>query len=206
MKKFFCTVILLTLLAFQNICGATEIDATNYKGTFDFTYPVVKTASAHVDSLINEKILERVKDFFSASSQPPNSISSTIDYKIVCDKKNILSIILFYSHYNEGAAHPANYRAALNFDTRTGKLLGLDDLKKISSEYAKAEYSPKGITKKLRAYAAKNEIYLFPEFKGLESLPENFYFDENFHLHFLFQEYDVAPYAVGIIDLDATVQ
>lgn len=205
MKKFFCMMILMTLLAFQNICGAMEIDSANYKGNFDFTYPVVKTSNPHVDSLINEKILERVKDFFGASSQPPNSITSTVQYRVTCNKKNILSIILLYSHYNEGAAHPLSYEAALNFDTRTGKLLGLNDLKKISSEYAKAEYSPKGITKKLLDYAKKNEIYLFPEFKGLESLPENFYFDEKFHLHFIFQEYDVAPYAAGIIDLDATL-
>ncbi|MBQ7476480.1 MAG: DUF3298 domain-containing protein [Selenomonadaceae bacterium] len=205
MKKIFCTMILLTMLAFQNICGAMEIEPANYNGTFDYNYPVVKTGNAHVDSMINEKILERVKDFFSASSQPPNSITSIVNYRITCSKKNILSITLLCSHYNEGAAHPSNYKAALNFDTRTGKLLGLGDLKKISSEYAKAEYSPKGITKKLLAYAKKNEIYLFPEFKGLESLPENFYFDENFHLHFIFQEYDVAPYAAGIIDLDATL-
>ena len=205
MKKFFCTLVVMASLAFQNVCGATEIETSNYTGEFNYTYPIIKTASPHVDSLINEKILERVKDFFSASTQPPNSVTSQIEYEIACDDKNILSVILTCMHYNKGAAHPLTYKATLNFDTRTGKLLGLGDLKKISKEFTTEEYSPQGVTKKLRAYAKANEIYFFPEFKGLEKLPENFYFDRDFHLHFIFQQYEVAPYAAGIIDLDATV-
>ena len=57
----------------------------------------------------------------------------------------------------------------------------------------------------MKAYAKENNLMLYDDFKGLEKLPENFYFDENFHLHVIFQQYEVAPYAVGIIDLDATL-
>ena len=205
MKKFFCTVMILVLMILPNICGATQIQSTNYQGDFQFVYPTVNTSKTFVDTAINEKIREEVKNFFDAVKQPDTSITATMSYEIPCDKNNILSIILTEYTYSEGAAHPLTFKLAINFDTRTGKMIKLDDLKRISREYAKAEYSPKGITRKLKNYANREGIYLYNDFKELKTLPENFYFDENFHLHFIFQQYDVAPYAAGIIDLDATI-
>ena len=205
MKKIFSTLMILALIILPNICGATEIQSTNYKGDFQFTYPTVNTSNTFINTAINEKIREEVKNFFDAIKQPDNSITATMSYEIPCDKNNILSIILTEYTYSEGAAHPLTFKRAINFDTRTGKLIKLDDLKRISREYAKADYSAKGITRKLKDYATREGIYLFSDFKELETLPENFYFDENFHLHFIFQQYDVAPYAAGIIDLDATI-
>ena len=205
MKKIFSTLMILALIILPNICGATEIQSTNYKGDFQFTYPTVNTSNTFINTAINEKIREEVKNFFDAIKQPDNSITATMSYEIPCDKNNILSIILTEYTYSEGAAHPLTFKRAINFDTRTGKLIKLDDLKRISREYAKADYSAKGITQKLKDYATREGIYLFSDFKELETLPENFYFDENFHLHFIFQQYDVAPYAAGIIDLDATI-
>ena len=32
-------------------------------------------------------------------------------------------------------------------------------------------------------------------------MPENYYLDPDGSIHFLFQPYEIAPYAVGIIDL-----
>lgn len=205
MKKIFCMLMILALMILPSIGGATQIKSTDYKGDFNFVYPTISTSNAIIDSMINEKIREEVKNFFDAVKQPNTSISATMSYEIPCDKNNILSIILTEYTYSEGAAHPLTFKRSLNFDTRTGKLIGLDNLKKISREYAKADYTPKGITRKLKAYAEREGIYLYPDFKELEKLPENFYFDENFHLHFIFQQYDVAPYAAGIIDLDATI-
>lgn len=205
MKKIFCTLMILALMILPSIGGATQIQSTDYNGDFQFVYPTISTSNAIIDSMINEKIREEVKNFFDAVKQPDNSITATMSYEIPCDKNNILSIILTEYTYSEGAAHPLTFKRALNFDTRTGKLIGIDNIKKISREYAKADYTPKGITRKLKAYAEREGIYLYNDFKELEKLPENFYFDENFHLHFIFQQYDVAPYAAGIIDLDATL-
>ncbi len=204
MKKIFYALI-LALMILPNFCGATQIQSTDYKGDFNFVYPTVNTSNTFVNTAINEKIREEVKNFFDAVKQPDTSITATMSYEIPCDKNNILSIILTEYTYSEGAAHPLTFKRAINFDTRTGKMIKLDDLKRISREYAKADYSAKGITRKLKDYAKREGIYLYNDFKELEKLPENFYFDENFHLHFIFQQYDVAPYAAGIIDLDATI-
>ena len=187
-----------------NICGATEIQATDYKGDFQFVYPEVKIANRFINTKINEKIREEVKELFHTVKQPDVSTTATMTYEISCDDKNILSLILTEVVYVQGAAHPSTYKRALNFDTRTGKLIKPSDLKNISREYAKSDYTPKGITKKLKAYAKSNGVSLNGDFKEFEKIHENFYFDENFHLHFIFQQSEVAPYAVGIIDFDAT--
>ena len=204
MKKFLCALI-MALMILPNICGATEIKSTNYEGDFQFVYPTVKISNRFIENRINEKIREEVKELFDAVKQPDTSTTATMSYEIACDKNNILSMILTEIVYTQGAAHPLTYKRALNFDTRTGKIISNADWKKISREYAKSEYSVKGITRKLKAYAKENNLALYDDFKELEKLPENFYFDENFHLHVIFQQYEVAPYAVGIIDLDATI-
>lgn len=204
MKKILYAVIFM-LMILPNICGATEIQSTDYVGDFKFTYPTVKNSNTFIETKINEKIREEVKELFNAVKQPDMSTTATMSYEIPCDKNNILSVILTEVVYVKKAAHPLTYKRALNFDTRTGKLIKQADLKNISREYAKADYSEKGITHKLKAYAKENNLTLNSDFKELKEFPENFYFDENFHLHFVFQQYEVAPYAVGIIDLDATL-
>lgn len=202
LRKIFCTLMILALMILPNICGATQIQTKNYNGDFQFVYPEVKISDRIIEGRINEKIREEVKEFFSTVREPNPSASASMSYEITCDKNNILSIVLTEYVYYQGAAHPATFKRALNFDVRSGKLIGVDGLKKISRRYAKDDYSPKGITKKLKAYAKNNNITLYGSFKELETFPENFYFDENLHLHVIFQQYEVAPYAVGIIDLD----
>lgn len=204
MKKIFLTMT-LALMILPNICVATEIQSTDYTGDFKFTYPTVKLSNTFVENRINQKIREEVKELFDTVKQPDFSTTAKMTYEIMCDDKNILSIVLTEIMYNQGAAHPLTYKRAFNFDTRTGKPIKLENLPKISREYAKKDYTPEGITKKLKKYAKENNIALYSDFKKLEELPENFYFDKNFHLHFIFQQYDVAPYAAGIIDLDATL-
>lgn len=202
LRKIFGTLIILALMILPNICGATQIQSQNYKGDFQFVYPEVKIEDRIIEGRINEKIREEVKEFFSAVREPYPSASASMSYEITCDKNNILSIVLTEYVYYQGAAHPLTFKHALNFDVRSGKLIGIGGLKKISRKYATENYSPKGITKKLKTYAKRNRIFLYDSFKELENFPENFYFDENLHLHVIFQQYEVAPYAVGIIDLD----
>ena len=201
LRKIFCTLI-LALMILPNICAATQIQSTNYNGDFQFVYPEVKIEDRIIAGRINEKIREEVKEFFSTVREPYPSATASMSYEIPCDKNNILSIVLTEYVYYQGAAHPLMFKRALNFDVRSGKLIGLDGLKKISRKYASDDYSPKGLTRKLKSYAKNNKIYLYNDFKELEKFPENFYFDENLHLHVIFQQYEVAPYAAGIIDLD----
>ena len=196
MKKFILTA-MLALMILPSICGATEIKSANYKGDFQFGYPEVKTSSAIVNAKINQRIREEIKNFIAAAREPNPSVTATTDYKIPYNGEKVLSVLLTeYVNY-EHSAHPLVYLRALNFDVKSGKPINTVDLKKFNKKI-----SPKDLTRKLKAHADHEGIALYPEFKKLEKLPNDFYFDENFHLHFIFQQYEVAPYAAGIIDVD----
>ena len=196
MKKFILTA-MLALMLLPTICGAAEIKSINYNGDFQFSYPEVKTSSAIVNTKINQRIREEIKNFIAAAREPNPSVTATTSYEIPLNGENVLSVLLMeYTNY-ENSAHPLTYLRALNFDVKSGKPINSVDLKKFSKKI-----SPKDLTRKLKIHAEREGIALYPEFKELEKLPNDFYFDENFHLHFIFQQYEVAAYAAGIIDVD----
>ena len=196
MKKIFI-MSLLALMILTGTCGATEIKSANYKGDFQFNYPEVTTSSAIVNAKINQRIREEIKNFIASAREPNPSVTATTSYEIPYNGYKVLSVLLTeYVNY-ENSAHPLTYLRALNFDVKSGKPINTVDLKKFSKKI-----SPKDLTRKLKAHAEHEGIALYPEFKELEKLPDDFYFDEKFHLHFIFQQYEVAPYAAGIIDVD----
>ena len=201
MKKFICSVMILAIMILPNICGAVEISETTYNGNFELKYPEIKMSNTVIAGKINQVIREEIKNFIVAAREPNPSVTAATSYKIPLDNGKILSILLTeYVNY-EGAAHPLTFMRALNFDLTKGTLINVADIEK----YAKKKISPKELTKKLKAYAKREDFMLFSDFKELEKLPEDFYFDEKLHLHFLFQQYEVAPYAVGIIDVDTSL-
>ena len=201
MKKIFCVIMILAIMILPNICGAVEISETTYNGNFELKYPEIKMSNTVIAGKINQVIREEIKNFIVAAREPNPSVTAATSYKIPLDNGKILSILLTeYVNY-EGAAHPLTFMRALNFDLTKGTLINVADIEK----YAKKKISPKELTKKLKAYAKREDFMLFSDFKELEKLPEDFYFDEKLHLHFLFQQYEVAPYAVGIIDVDTSL-
>jgi hypothetical protein len=103
--------------------------------------------------------------------------------------------------YFEGAAHPFTFKRGLNFNSDSGVRLTADTLTEIAKK--PTDYTAADITAKLKIYAKKNNLMLSTDFQKLDKVPEDFYFDDDLHVHFIFQQYEVAPYAVGIIDLDA---
>ena len=201
MKKFICSVMIFAIMILPNICGAVEISETTYNGNFELKYPEIKMSNTIIAGKINQVIREEIKNFIVAAREPNPSVTAATSYKIPLDNGKILSILLTeYVNY-EGAAHPLTFMRALNFDLTRGTLINVADIEK----YAKKKFSPKELTKKLKAHAKREDFMLFSDFKELEKLPEDFYFDEKLHLHFLFQQYEVAPYAVGIIDVDTSL-
>ena len=79
--------------------------------------------------------------------------------------------------------------------------MGIDYLTDIGSGVPESQLI-KRLEKKLRKKVKREKLFLFPESLPLKNLPDNFYWDKNLHVHFIFQQYEIAPYAVGIIDVD----
>lgn len=194
-----------------SVASAAQIDTAAYLGDAKLNYPVIITDDADVNAKITSVIRAEVERFVGLVEETAGKNNAAIgdisvDFEIPCNHTGgILSVVLTEFVYFENAAHPSTFKRGLNFNSDTGERITADSLSEIGGvENGEPAYSPKNITRKLSAYAEKNNLQLFDDLKNLENLPEDFYFDDDLHVHILFQQYEVAPYAVGIIDLDAT--
>lgn len=186
-----------------NFANAAEIDRVFYFGNAEISYPLVIAKNDDATAKINRVIRAEVKHFIDGLKDSENNIGGVgVDYEIPCNHENgILSIVLTEYVYFEGAAHPLTFKRGLNFNSDSGVRLTADTLTEIAKK--PTDYTPADITAKLKIYSKKNNLPLSTDFQELTAIPEDFYFDDNLHVHFIFQQYEVAPYAVGIIDLDA---
>ena len=199
MRNFILAVFIFVLSA-ANFASAAEIDRAYYLGAADISYPVVIAKNSSATEKINSVIRAEVKKILDTANANIadgtfNSVTVNVDYQIPCNHDGgILSVILTaYINY-EHSAHPSNSYYGLNFNSVTGEMIFSDSL----------NYTPQVITQKLKNHAAQKGFYLNADFQELSAIPENFYYDDDMHVHFIFNQYEVAAYAVGIIDLDAT--
>ena len=209
MRKIFMAVLVAMIVGVQNFCGAATIESAKFNGNETLIYPVVHLDNPTVEGKINAKIEEEIMSFikglhYAAQYDNRKVLGAYTSYEVGSNESGgtvILSIIMTESQYFEGAAHPATWQHTLNFNTSSGDLMGMDYLTKVGEGVSPDEFRSR-IERKLREKVEREKIYLFPEALPLKNLPENFYWDEKLHVHFIFQHYEVAPYAAGIIDVD----
>ena len=201
-------IVAFILLSVQS-CFAAEISEDFFNGNDTLKYPVVKTGDAAIDNKINgeirSEILRFIKEIHYASQYNGYEVAGLwTNYEIGSNEAGntiILSVLITESSYFKGAAHPSTYLRALNFNLSSGELMGINYLLEVG-EGLKEGYLTERLEQKLREKVEREKLFLFPDALPLKNLPENFYWDENLHVHFIFQQYEVAPYAVGIIDVD----
>lgn len=207
MKKFILAGILFVLLSAANFASAAVIEKHLYHNVPGLLYPVVKVNNPDAEAKINKKILEEVEFALRSLKKKAGDdlMNLHADYSVPCNQENgILSIIFTENVMIENAAHPWNLIHTLNFNSDSGEQILTDDLSEIAKHGN--DYTPAEITRKLRAYAEKNNRKLNYDFKGLTEIPKDFYFDENLHVHFLFPQQTIAHYAYGHFDLDADAE
>lgn len=206
MRKLFLATLFALLLTVQNFCGAAAtVDEAIFNGNKDLKYPIVHTGNASVDKKINSVIDGLTQNFVMEvkTDRREHGINITVErtsFQVMCNgakNSNVLSIILGQSKYgSNGPAHPTNYSHALTFDLTTGERLTTSDLAKFG--YGDSNSLFQKLSLKLKEFNANREI----KTSEVKSLSESFYFDEDFHLHFLFEQNSIAHYAVGVIDID----
>lgn len=209
MKKFLFRLMLVLIVSVQSFCSAATIEETHFNDSDKIIYPVVHVADAEVERKINYKIKEEILSFikglhYAAQYDNRKVLDARTSYEVACNEAGntvILSIVMTESCYYEGATHPATWQHALNFNVATGNRMSLSYLTDVGEGVSVEELKGK-LERKLREQCERKEIYLFDDALPLKNLPECFYWDENLHVHFVFQHYDVAPYAAGIIDVD----
>ena len=211
MRKIFLVAALTLLFALQNFCSAAAvtIETANFNNSENLVYPIVHTGDAQVDEKINDVIKVELRDFFKQCHYAVQYDGRIIggmhtNFEVPCNRAGntvILSIILTESVYYKDAAHPTTYRRAINFHAESGAKINYRYLTDVG-DGAGTHFSLDNISKKQREYTEREGIHLFEDALPLKNIPRNFYFDENLHVHFIFQQDEIAPYAAGIIDLD----
>lgn len=209
MRKIFFAMVLALVLSVQNFCAAAvTIDKAQFSTNENLIYPVVHTGNAAIDKKINTEIIAEVDRFVTGVQK--NAVTNNFlladirsNYTVGSNQAGntvILSIVLTESWYYQGAAHPATVMHALNFNTSSGALMDVSYLTDVGSGVSKDELLRR-VERALVKHCQQNGLTLFDNALPLKKLPDEFYWDENLKVHFIFQHYEVAPYAAGIIDV-----
>ncbi|MBI2331677.1 MAG: DUF3298 domain-containing protein [Chloroflexi bacterium] len=130
------------------------------------------------------------------ATTPPlvNGSSLEIQYSVLGQRGDIWSIQFLVYFYADGAAHPGHYSISVNYDLANGRELNLDELFLPGVDYLTV------IADLCKAELATRDIGFESFSGGADPLPENYQrwnlSNEGF-LVITFDEYQVAPYAVG---------
>ena len=121
-------------------------------------------------------------------------------------KEGILNFIAETFEYT-GWAHPNSWNKWMNFEKNTGKLLALKDVFMAGSEKPMSDML---LEELITEMATRLEDSSITSLEGLQNAgilnSTNMYVPDNFLLEkekvsFLYNKYDIAPYAVGVITL-----
>ena len=210
MRKVFLMTLAILLATIQSLCSAqVEVETAHYNGSENLIYPIVHTGNAEVDEKINLRIVGELRDFIKGCHYAVQYDGKSIggmhtSFEVPCNCAGntvILSIIMTESVYYEGAAHPTTFKHALNFNADSGAKINLGYLIDVG-DGSNPKFSLENVSEKVREHVEREGIHLFENALPLKNYPEYFYFDENLHVHFLFGQDQIAPYAAGIIDVD----
>lgn len=132
--------------------------------------------------------------FFNKEAVNGMKMTEEKSYTVTLNNGKYLSFIDQGYIYYDKAAHPTSWKNGVTFDMETGKRVAWQDI--IRPEDAKA-FSLKNINMKI--FTSKHVLSSY--FNGLTELPKNYYLDKNQTIHFIFNQYEIAPYSSGIIDI-----
>lgn len=171
---------------------------------FNFHNTDIRTA---VDSFVNERIgnyTTKIAKLYKADSRdidkkPIYEYATEIKTRTEDGKKGVINYFIDMYNY-EGGAHPLSQMLVLNFDKVTGKTLTLEDILVPGYKMRLNEILQKALMKKA-ACKDINELhdkgYLF----SMEMYPSNNFILGKDAVVFVYNQYEIAPYALGRIDL-----
>ena len=208
MKMIFLAVLTAMAVILPNFCAAATIETAYFNGNEKRAYPVVHLANSEAEKKINTAIIAEIDRFLTgvyrnAQKNSLEVVYADTNYQVHCNEDGgtvILSISVTEKAYFKMAAHGSTYFHTLNFNVTNGELIDTSYLTDIGGGNPK--FSLENVSRKLKEHAERKNLYLFPDALPLKKLPKNFYWDKDLHVHLVFQHYEVAPYAYGIIDLD----
>ena len=177
---------------------------------------VIKGNSKAADN-INEEIQDKVEDFKEnwkdfkkeeKSNYKDNKIfykdgNSELEYimDVSASTDDYISILSTDYYYSMGAAHPSTGFEGMTFSTKTGEELDIDDVLGVSEKKAK-----KMIVNKVKKLYNKDKDAFYEDCIDIVKKKDvddmEFYIDgKKDQAVVVFQQYEIAPYASGIIEI-----
>lgn len=167
-------------------------------------YPSVEARNPIAQAKINTEI-EKVISNFEANIRSQNlkgngdEVKGYVDYDVKANRHGIFSVIISTSTMYKGAAHPSTYYTGLSFDKQGNRIYLnqiLEDDKLSGDNYYTVDNLKAAVLDQ-----ASDKIFNDPPL-NITKFPKEFYLDSRRNLHVLFQPYDIAPYAAGLIDIN----
>lgn len=173
------------------------------EGNLILHYPQVRVvgnpkASQKISRYFEKQAALSRKNYDQANTME-EKLTSRVDYQVSYQGERFLSFQTYGYDYIERAAHPTSWELGKTFDLRTGEMV---PWQKVLEPKQQDQFTLAKINKALWDTEYGRGGYFFQDFKGLEKLPQNYYLDGEGKIHFVFGQYEIAPYAVGIIDLN----
>lgn len=165
-------------------------------------YPKIHLAghgdeARHMNRYFRKRAKSSMKNYEKATL-PDAKLTSHVNYLLSYHGDQFLSFREYGYDYFERAAHPTSWELGVTFSIETGRPVSWQEV--LAAEGKKA-YTLKEINRRLFASSYGKAHAFYYDFKGLTALPKNYYLDEKGTIHFVFGQYEIAPYSSGIIDL-----
>ncbi len=173
--------------------GFVTVDGT--KNNLEFHYPRMTEGKflhrIRINSAVEREMLRWEGDSIKAE-EGSEWIYWFAGYVGEDAKSFILAESTFYTH----AAHPTTYAKGMTFDGKGRPITREEILKKVSVKSAPE------IRKLVFEQTAAQNITIFEETaEKLTDWPKEFYIAADGTIYFIFQQYEIAPYASGFIEI-----
>ena len=178
----------------------TVVEAMASRDRIEVKYPVWKGGTPLARAKVNSAIEAELYSFYTHLPED-NEFGPTQGYatwQAGLQKDGVHSYILLESTMMSRAAHPSHHIVGLNF-REDGSKISFAQILKILPHQTKEE-----IQAIIARQAEEQGLSLFPD--ALETItqwPKDFYIGEDRGIYFIFQHYDIAPYAAGWIAIKA---
>ena len=175
--------------------GFVTMDGT--KNNLEFHYPRMSEGKflkrVRINSAIEREILH-----WEGESIKPEDGRAWMHWFSGYTGEDAKSFILTESTYYTHAAHPTTYAKGMTFD-KEGHLVTREEiLKRIGTRKAA------DIIKLVFEQTTERNIPIFEEtVMQLTDWPKEFYIGNDGTIYFIFQQYEIAPYSSGIIEISA---
>ena len=212
MKKLYLALALATTLAFNTTALANQpglsdtaagiTQATASRDAVSVKYPVYTGTSFLRNAWINAAIETEVSSFYDhvAALNKTGKFTGYVSYEVGYVGDDWVSVILYESIMPEGAAHPSTTVKGLTFDYNGQRLTRADVLSRLPVQ------SRDTIQAMIQDQTKERNLPIFePKDWTIHTWPQEFYIGQDKHIHFIFQQYDIAPYAAGWISIDTGV-